>query len=269
MPFSTMGFMRSNCSTGFKAPKHGIIPQMSIISFMPQAIKRKLRIFLNYLLPTESITESKEKWNSMAKENSRYFVKTNHGQEINEETFQKSGEEDFKEHIEEDSFLIQKLGDLKERSVLEIGCGTGRITEFLARRFKTVAGIDISEEMIRVGKERLKNLPNVRLLATDGLSYPFPSLSFDFVFSFIVFQHMPDTATIRKNFEEISRVLKDGGIGKIQLRGEPTSKKYRFYGPAFDREGVERLLADLPLKVIKTEGEGGRYFFIWFQKSAK
>ena len=225
-----------------------------------------LQRFWNSFLPDETMTDSKKKWNRLAKENARYFVMTDYGEKINEETFRNSGKNDFQMLIEKDDLLQKKLVPFKDKKVLEIGCGIGRITEFLANNFGEVTGIDISEQMIEHGKKRLANKNNVRLAATDGLTFPFPDSIFDLVFSFIVFQHMPDIATIRKNVEEIARVLKSGGLAKIQLRGLPTSKKNWFYGPAFARRDAEKLIVSLPLTIIKTEGENQRYFWLWLEK---
>ncbi|OHA26147.1 MAG: hypothetical protein A3D52_00490 [Candidatus Taylorbacteria bacterium RIFCSPHIGHO2_02_FULL_44_36] len=229
-------------------------------------ISKTWRKFLNIFLPTETATESKQKWNRLAKENARYFVMTDYGEKIDEPTFRASGQKDYQMLIEQDELLRQRLQPFKTKKVLEIGCGIGRLTEFLADNFNEVFGIDISEEMIEHGKKRLANKNNVRLAATDGLTFPFPDSNFDLVFSFIVFQHMPDIAIIRRNLKEIGRVLKPNGLAKIQLRGLPTSKKNWFYGPAFARRDAEKLIVSLPLTIIKTEGENQRYFWLWLEK---
>ena len=229
-------------------------------------IRKNLRRLLNIFLPNETITGSKEKWNRLAKKNARYFVLTDYGEKIDEETFRASGQNDYIQLIAKDNLLKNKLEPFKNKKILEIGCGIGRITEFLADNFAEVFGIDISEEMIESGKKRLANKNNVRLAATDGLTFPFPDSIFDLVFSFIVFQHMPDIATIRKNVEEIARVLKSGGLAKIRRVCLPTRKKNLFYGPAFARRDAEKLIAGLPLSIIKTEGENQRYFWLWLEK---
>ena len=225
-------------------------------------------MFFNYFLPDETVRESKRKWNRLAQKNARYFVMTDYGEKIDEETFRTSGQRDYDRFIEKDGFLKEALGPFGDKKVLEIGCGIGRVTESLSNNFGEVCGIDISEAMIERGKKRLNNKNNVHLAATDGFTFHFPDSTFDLVFSFIVFQHMPDVSTVRKNLEEITRVLKSNGIAKIQLRGLPTSKKNWFYGPAFARRNAEKLIAGLPLSIIKDEGENQRYFWLWLKKSA-
>ena len=237
-----------------------------IASYLPQQVRKNIRAFVNSFLPGETIEKSKVKWNKLAEENARYFVMTDYGESISEEKFRESGKKDYTELIERDALLKQLLQPFSEKEVLEIGCGIGRITEFLGKHFKQVAGIDISEEMIRKGKERLGQADTVTLTATDGRSYPFGNGRFDFVFSFIVFQHMPDKATIAKNIAEIDRVLKIGGVAKIQLRGLPTSKKNWFYGPSFSLDEARELLKGTALHIVGTEGEEQRYFWLWLTK---
>ncbi len=230
------------------------------------AVKKFLRNAINYFLPTESPDESKRKWNALATKNAPYYVMTDFGEGITEEQFRASGMKDYSELIKADVLLQSHLSPFSEKNVLEIGCGLGRITEFISKDFQSVSAIDISEEMIAKAKKRLASTTNISFQATDGVRFPFPENSFDFVFSFIVFQHMPDVATVRKNISEISRVLKSDGIAKIQLRGLPTSKLNWFYGPSFTKKNAEKLVKSFDLKVIETLGENQRYFWLWLKK---
>jgi len=232
---------------------------------LPKALKTGIRNTFNSLLPGESIVESKDKWNRLSKENARYVVMTDFGEGITEEQFRLSGKGDYESLVKEDE-ILRSLSDWKNKKILEIGCGIGRITEFLSGAFGEVSGVDISEEMIQTGKKRLAEKTNVHLHSTDGLEYPFPNTSFDMVFSFITFQHMPDKNTVRKNIEEVTRVLKSDGIAKIQLRGLPTKKSEWFYGPSFTPNEAKKMIKGLPVDIIKMDGEGQRYFWVWLKK---
>ncbi len=236
---------------------------MKIKTWIKQAFVR----LYNRLMPTEDINQSKEKWNSLAKDNARYFVLSNYGKEISEEVFREEGEADYKALVAEDSLIKESLGDFSTKRVLEIGCGIGRLTEFFADDFASVVGIDISEEMIEQGKKRVEGKKNISLVVGDGQTYPLGDASIDFVFSYIVFQHMPDAATVRKNFEEIARVLVTGGIAKVQLRGVEVKKGEWFYGPSFNHAGVLEILEGLPFELIREEGEGERYYWITLRKT--
>ena len=233
-----------------------------------KTVKRFGRRILNALLPTESLAASKKKWNELAKKNAAYYVMTDYGEEITEEQFRASGEKHYRELIENDSFLQSALLPLNTKDVLEIGCGIGRITECIAKNFQSVSGVDISEEMIEKARARLARFTNATFTATNGTIFPFSDNSFDFVFSFIVFQHMPDKETIAKNLWEIGRVLQSDGVAKIQVRGLPTSKRNWFYGPALSKKEITEIIAPLGLKLLKTDGENQRYFWIWLQKNA-
>jgi SAM-dependent methyltransferase len=71
---------------------------------------------------------------------------------------------------------------------LDFGCGVGRVLTPLARRFREVVGIDSSDTMRQICAQNLPD-PNIRLLGTvDSLSNE--RGSFDFIHSFIVFQHI-------------------------------------------------------------------------------
>lgn len=238
-----------------------------IKKLIPNKAKIALRKATNFLIPGESMGQSKNKWNKLASKNSRYFVMTDFGEDITEEKYKKTGEQDYNELISADDFVKNRLGDFTEKTALEIGCGTGRVTEFIAKHFKKVFAIDISEEMIAEGQRRLKDVANITFTSIDGTHYPtIKDSSIDFVFSYIVFQHMPSKKVITKNLEEIKRVLKDDGLAKIQVRGLPTNKLNWFYGPSFTKKDVESLAKKINIKLLKTEGENQRYFWLWFSK---
>ena len=98
------------------------------------------------------------------------------------------------------------LNELKPKTnevILDFGCGVGRITEHMAKDFKRVVGVDISPTMIAQGRKRLKVFKNIKFLETDGVNIPLPENSFDFVFSYLVFQHIKDRNIFEGAFREI------------------------------------------------------------------
>lgn len=102
------------------------------------------------------------------------------------------------------------LGKLKGH-VLEIGCGPGRVTEELARRYPRVemTGVDSSAEMLRHAPKS-----RVRYLLGDGKTLP--DGPFDFIYSHLVFQHI-DPPTVRRYFHEMARVLRKRGRWLVQF----------------------------------------------------
>jgi ubiquinone/menaquinone biosynthesis C-methylase UbiE len=73
---------------------------------------------------------------------------------------------------------------------LDFGCGVGRLTQALSRRFTSCVGLDISQQMIQKA-ESLNEHKNCKYVASSALRLPFPDASFSFIYSNIVLQHMP------------------------------------------------------------------------------
>jgi SAM-dependent methyltransferase len=117
---------------------------------------------------------------------------------------------------------IARLPPSASRRGLEIGCGPGRLMGPMSRNFSEIHGVDISAEMIALARENLKAIPHAQVHVTPDSSLSmFEGNFFDFVYSYIVFQHIPDRAVVLHYLEEGRRVLKPGGILCCQLRGTP------------------------------------------------
>ena len=113
--------------------------------------------------------------------------------------------------------------------VLEVGCGSGLLLRGLAPLVRQAYGVDFSAEMIRLARIRLGDLNNVFTHKNDGHSLSmFADDTFDFIFSFAVFQHIPVRAHIESYLREIFRVVKLGGEVKIQVDGRAESGTWRF-----------------------------------------
>ena len=100
-------------------------------------------------------------------------------------------------------------------SALEIGAGVGRLVREMKKQFDYVVGVDISQALVDKSKEYLDSC-SCRVLKGDGRYLSLTSDQFDFVYSYVTFQHMYELETIRTNISETFRVLKPGGICRIQ-----------------------------------------------------
>jgi len=100
--------------------------------------------------------------------------------------------------------------------VLDVGCGTGNFSIKLAKLGVKVVGIDISEEMLKIAREKAKRLGlQIEFVKMNIYSLQFPSDHFDGVFSMATFEFIREP---KKAFEEMMRVLKPSGyllIGTI------------------------------------------------------
>jgi len=96
--------------------------------------------------------------------------------------------------------------------VLELGCGVARIGKLLAPHCKKWIGVDISENMLKVAKERLQGMDNVdfHVLNRNDLSC-IEDNSIDKVYSVAVFCHL-DKEDLFNYLREIYRIVRPGGI---------------------------------------------------------
>jgi 2-polyprenyl-3-methyl-5-hydroxy-6-metoxy-1,4-benzoquinol methylase len=99
-------------------------------------------------------------------------------------------------------------GRLRELTVLDVGCSTGIMTNYLADHFETTVGVDIDVEALQYATKQ-KNPNGAWFLTSDAMAMPFQDESFDAVVCAHVYEHVPDA---RRLTAEIHRVLKPGGI---------------------------------------------------------
>lgn len=207
------------------------------------------------------MNKQKDLWESLAKKNSKYYINSDYGKGISDLDFRRSGAFDTDLYIIHDE-LISLQG-----KILEIGCGTGRMTEFIAQSFEEVVGVDISGEMIRQGKERLKDISNVKLIETDGSTFPLEDNYFDTAFSYIVFQHIKTKEMVESNFKEVYRVLKAWGLFKVLLRADrPDNMDAWWNGVDYDDDKIADLCKMTGFRLIKTERVKSYGIWVWMEK---
>ena len=124
------------------------------------------------------------------------------------------GSWDFSIHIAAPS--AKYISEPEEKVALEIGYGGGRLIAAASRYFKTVIGVDIHDQQQKVSDElRKRNITNICLLKTAGTSLPVESSSVDFIYSFIVLQHVEKYQYFKRYMDETSRVLRTNGIAVL------------------------------------------------------
>jgi predicted TPR repeat methyltransferase len=134
--------------------------------------------------------------------------------------------------------LFERWGSLgPAKSVLDIGCGIGRMEEALSPKLEHIHAIDVSEEMIAVARRRCTGLGNVVLSTCSGLDLRgLPDEGFDFVFAVDSFPYLVQSGMplVVRHFAEAARVLRAEGEFAI------LNFSYRADG-TLDRRDVESL----------------------------
>lgn len=152
--------------------------------------------------------------------------------------------------------------------VLEIGCGVGRVMRPLALIFGGVHGVDVSEEMARRAETFLSGLSNVSVFVNNGADLSVVGENvYDFVFSFLVFQHISSKAIISSYVREVARVIRPGGLFKFQVQGathttpEPLDT---WVGVPYSVDEAKELARSNGFECRHHHGEGTQYFWLWF-----
>jgi SAM-dependent methyltransferase len=102
---------------------------------------------------------------------------------------------------------------------LDFGCGVGRLSLPLSRRFAQVTGLDVAPAMLSEAERlaSLGNAANLRWLPADDRLSAVEGESFDFILSFIVFQHIPERRG-QQIFARLLQHLAPGGIGVFHFK---------------------------------------------------
>lgn len=108
--------------------------------------------------------------------------------------------------------------DISRKSIIEVGCGHGRLLRFLAPAFREAHGADSSLQRIMEARYCLREFPNAHVSQTDGRSLgQFPDAGFDFAFAHGVFVHIHSKSIINNYIKEMARVVKPGGRIKFDI----------------------------------------------------
>ncbi len=102
--------------------------------------------------------------------------------------------------------VSERMG--KEKSILDIGCGGGLLTNYLAQRRHLVQGIDLSLSSLKIAEAR-DATRSVRYARADASHLPFSNGSFDVVCAMDLLEHVENPQQV---IAEASRVLKPEGL---------------------------------------------------------
>jgi ubiquinone/menaquinone biosynthesis C-methylase UbiE len=118
--------------------------------------------------------------------------------------------------------------------VVEVGCGTGQMSLYLAQMDRVVVGVDVSRAALRLGQDAARRfgITSVRFVETDLNQPGLTPESFDIVYSAGVLHHTAEPAAA---FASVARLARPGGIVIVGLYNAFARLPLRF------RRGIARL----------------------------
>jgi ubiquinone/menaquinone biosynthesis C-methylase UbiE len=224
----------------------------------------------NVAVGESTLRVMREDWNKRALENAEHYVQNAH-EKWDEREFFRSGEINVANEIMPEMHSIcGGSRSPRDLNVLEIGCGVGRMTKFVARIFGHVTAVDVSSEMIAKAKVNLASLDNVTLVNGDGATLSaVADASQDFAYSFIVFQHIPTAEVIASYCREVYRVLRPGALFKFQVQGAQWQRDQppdTWFGVSFSEDDARQLCQNSGFVMERSEGANTNVYWLWFRK---
>lgn len=110
-------------------------------------------------------------------------------------------------------WILKTAGDIKGKKVLDLGCGDGVLTYFLAKAGARVTGVDNDETGLQYANEKLSEFNKAKNLTYTFVNasvydLPFEADTFDVVVNCEVIEHLPEP---ERMLREMKRVLKPQG----------------------------------------------------------
>ena len=223
----------------------------------------------------DSARAAGERWEQFAQSNPYQYILTAL-KSTDPAGFWSSGEQTVEREVLP---LLQRYA-VRLGIALELGCGIGRLVVPLAPHFGHVVGVDISPSMIQraVSFARDNGIRNTTYRAINGPeSFLHECGEFagrcDFIYSLLVFQHIPDFSMIEGHLHVIRVLLHKHGTAYLQFDTRPCSAAYRLKTrlpdcllPRFWRRGIRRIrrsveqlegaLERAGLEIVEQQGTG-------------
>jgi SAM-dependent methyltransferase len=122
-------------------------------------------------------------------------------------------------------WLADRLAAYRPQSILEVGCGYGKLLKALRQRLDIpLAGLDFSPTQLELARGFLDGIGGITLTLGSGERLPFPDASFDMVVTSAVILHNPPRSAERIR-REVLRVAR-----RYAAHNEETGTSYNRYG---------------------------------------
>ncbi|MGO9016396.1 MAG: class I SAM-dependent methyltransferase [Dissulfurispiraceae bacterium] len=192
----------------------------------------------------KTLGEYAKEWQSNAEGDPLWVILTDsqyYGRKWNVDEFFVTGEDEVGRVFR---FMDRESIIAPSGSFLDFGCGVGRISKALRKRFESGFGVDISPKMIELAQAYVKDVKFV-VNQADSLSQ-FADDSIDFIYSHIVLQHIPNSFQ-KRYMDEFLRILRPGGLAVFQVPVDIINE--RVITPPFFHRIKQRVKRMLPFLV--------------------
>jgi ubiquinone/menaquinone biosynthesis C-methylase UbiE len=218
-----------------------------------------------HITQEEQLALMQRDWDRRARENARYYVDTSR-KDWSDDSFFASGEKAIAEDVLTDMTNICQGRDPKAMRIIEIGCGAGRLTQALSNIFGEVHAVDVSGEMVAQARAALGNRPHVGLYQNNGCDLSvIPAAEYDFAYSAIVFQHIPNRDIIETYVREVHRLLRPGALFKFQVQGyiaTDSKPDDTWHGVSFSEDQARQMAERCGFEMRYSFGAGVQYFWL-------
>lgn len=222
------------------------------------------------LNPGDVSARMRDDWNARAREDAGYYVAFGRRDQDDAEFYSTATEMVSSLESELRRVPLAQRGGWR---ALEIGCGPGRLMRPMSRHFIEIDGVDVSDEMIAIARQRLSDLPNAHPHHTDGATLSaFDAETFEFVYSYAVFQHIPSREVVMQYLRETHRVMKTGGLARLQFNGLPQGVGLSYdtwAGARFSSHEIMEFAREHDFQVLALEGVGTQYMWTSWRKQPK
>ena len=158
--------------------------------------------------------------------------------------------------------FLEALELSKDKSVLEIGIGTGRIAVKVAPCCLKMTGIDISPKTIERAKDNLKEYGNISFVCSDFNSHEFDE-TFDVIYSSLTMMHFENKAAV---ITKIAKLLKDNGIFCLSIDKNQSeyidmgTRKIKVYPDNLDN--IISIIGETAMSVVKVIETDNAYIVV-------
>lgn len=150
--------------------------------------------------------------------------------------------------------LMDLLGNVSEKEILEMGCGDGYWLRILTEKGAKCTGFDLSENQIKSAKDDDPENKIIYFVADASEKIKLEDNSFDIIFLEKVLLEISDLSKIKRIFKEAHRLLKDNGF-LIVSELHPLAPETNFPNIEVD-EGYTYFKSGFPVKIISKKPDG-------------